>query len=291
MSMAPDDLFGAVRDVAIVALLARHWPGPGARHAMVGPLAGFLLQARLDPARVVRIIKVAATIAKDPDVQDRVDFANSTAKTFAAGSAVTGGPKLAEELGEDVVAKMRTWLKGVDEDALVLDPRDPMRSARLFIEREHTMENVMALRHQAGVFYRYEGAYHEREEARLRAELYRFLEPAQYLSKEGIKPFKPTKSKVENILDALRGLTNLPASQASPCWLHPADLDARDLLACRNGLLHLPTRTLHPLTPHFFALNALDFDYDPNAPNPEAWLDFLAQLPRFSDDDPLFSRG
>jgi len=41
-----------------------------------------------------------------------------------------------------------------------------------------------------------------------------------------------------------------------------------------NGILHLPTRELHPLDPSLFALNALAFDFDPAATCP-AWLAFL----------------
>jgi putative DNA primase/helicase len=54
------------------------------------------------------------------------------------------------------------------------------------------------------------------------------------------------------------------------------------MLPCRNGLLHLPTGKLLPPTPRFFSPNALDYDYDPNAPEPRLWLRFLAEL--WSDD-------
>jgi hypothetical protein len=65
MHVLADILGTSVRDVAIAALLARHWP-TSARHHMVGPLAGFLCQGRVD--QVVRIVRVAATIAGEPVV-------------------------------------------------------------------------------------------------------------------------------------------------------------------------------------------------------------------------------
>jgi putative DNA primase/helicase len=49
-------------------------------------------------------------------------------------------------------------------------------------------------------------------------------------------------------------------------------------VSCTNGILHLPTRKLLQHTPAFFSLNALDFDYGPNAPKPAEWLKFLSQL-------------
>lgn len=118
LTMTAEDLYAAVRSVAIAALLARHWPGPGARHAAVGHLAGFLSQGGVDSPTVVEIIKAAATIAADPDLHDRVNFASNTVAKFRAGENVTGGPKLAEFIGDDVVAKMRGWLKLADLDAI-----------------------------------------------------------------------------------------------------------------------------------------------------------------------------
>lgn len=51
-----------------------------------------------------------------------------------------------------------------------------------------------------------------------------------------------------------------------------------ELVACANGLLHLPTRELMPHTPEFFGLNALDFDYHLGAAQPDQWLKFLNQI-------------
>lgn len=111
-------LHACVREVALAALLARHWPGSGARHTLAGLLAGFLLHAGLDGPAVTRIIKTAAIIAKDSDVADRLTFVASTCAAHANGQPVTGGPTLADTVGEDVVSKMRGWLKCKDTDAI-----------------------------------------------------------------------------------------------------------------------------------------------------------------------------
>jgi putative DNA primase/helicase len=44
----------------------------------------------------------------------------------------------------------------------------------------------------------------------------------------------------------------------------------------------MPTRELYPATPDFWSYNALDFDFQPDAAEPEEWLSFLQQL--WSDD-------
>jgi putative DNA primase/helicase len=119
------------------------------------------------------------------------------------------------------------------------------------------------------------------DELAVRSRLYRFMEPAKRWTDSEIPelvPFKPTRAKVENALDALRAVCNLPASFAAPCWLKPQGQDPLDLMACQNGLLHLPTRELLPSTPHLFTLNGINFAFDPKAPRPEHWLRFLGEL-------------
>ena len=47
-----------------------------------------------------------------------------------------------------------------------------------------------------------------------------------------------------------------------------------DTVSLGNGLFHIPTKTLLPHTPAFFTLNALPFEYQPDATCPE-WQHFL----------------
>jgi hypothetical protein len=113
-----EDLLASVRYVATATLLAKHYPGAGARHHFAGHLAGFLASAKVPDFLIIEVIRVAATLAGDPDVHDRVTFAQGTLAKFAAGVPITGGPKLAECVGPDVVAKLRGWYRLVDTDAL-----------------------------------------------------------------------------------------------------------------------------------------------------------------------------
>jgi putative DNA primase/helicase len=50
------------------------------------------------------------------------------------------------------------------------------------------------------------------------------------------------------------------------------------MLPLANGLLHLPSRELYPLTPDYFGLTASDVAFDPDAPEPKHWLAFLSDL-------------
>jgi putative DNA primase/helicase len=162
-----------------------------------------------------------------------------------------------------------------------------MPAARTFTERFHMDGNVLALRHQGGAFYRHRGAgYQDVDEYEVRAWLYTFLEKALawQFPKDRNKdpepgPFKPTKPKVENLLDALRAVCNLPTSCMAPYWLEgDCKLDPYEILPCSNGLLHIPTRTLLPPSARFFTLNGLNFGYSPAAAQPTNWFSFLREL-------------
>jgi putative DNA primase/helicase len=92
---------------------------------------------------------------------------------------------------------------------------------------------------------------------------------------------------------ALTSLVVIDGSAEQPCWLDggpvkqwaPLDghVPAHELLACRNGLLHLPgwadgKPSLLPPTPRLFTPTALPYDFDPDAPEPVEWLAFLSKL-------------
>jgi putative DNA primase/helicase len=84
---------------------------------------------------------------------------------------------------------------------------------------------------------------------------------------------------VSNVLDGLRGASQLDGAIAAPAWLdHVLGPPAEEIVACTNGLLHLPTRHLAPHTPAFFSHNALAFAFERGAFEPRQWLEFLDQL-------------
>ena len=116
----------------------------------------------------------------------------------------------------------------------------------------------------------------------MRAALYGFLDCAMTVNdrKEQVA-FNPTKNKVANVLEATGAEAQLPRRILPPAWLAGAPQNAplpEDLIVCRNGMLHLPSRRMLPHSPLFFNLNSLPFDYDPKASTPQQWLNFLASI-------------
>jgi putative DNA primase/helicase len=94
-----------------------------------------------------------------------------------------------------------------------------------------------------------------------------------------LEPIKPNARKVSNVLDALQGVANLDDDVLPPAWLDGrAEPPPNEIVPLRNGLLHLPSRVLMEPTPALFTLNGLPFDFDPDAPEPDAWLDFLDSI-------------
>lgn len=162
---------------------------------------------------------------------------------------------------------------------LVLDPTNPMDSARRFVESEYVFQGHRVLHHQAGEFFHWTGScYPSRSEEELRADLYRFLEKAKRPAGEKLTEYKPNRARVGDALDAVRAVTNLPGNVSAPAWLDAPEASASGFLSCRNGILHLPTRDLLPHSPKFFIRHSLPTEYRPDAPPPAGFHAFLRDL-------------
>jgi hypothetical protein len=158
-----------------------------------------------------------------------------------------------------------------------ISPAAPYDTAKLFLRVLFTTpEGRSTLQRHRGGFYLWNGAaYPEADEADIRARVYEFLDQCvvMVLNRETKEwetvPVTPNRRSVNDLLDALCSVALLPHQITPPSWLEQvADCDPNDIIACANGLLHLPTLTLIPHTPVFFSHNALDYPFEPNAPVP-----------------------
>ena len=166
----------------------------------------------------------------------------------------------------------------------VIDTRASLDVARLFQRGLVTP----ALHHRRD-FFEWDGSsWLDADEDMLIARVFEFLDGHQCFNAKGnVIPVKPDSRMVGNVLNALRATGQIDKSADPPLWLDDwaFPFDGRvtgpppqELIACVNGLLHLPTKRLLPHTPAYFNRNALDFAYDPKAPPPKPWLSFLDQV-------------
>ena len=162
-------------------------------------------------------------------------------------------------------------------DGLILNPKDPRKSARAWMVREQLESRVWFIDSE---FYVWESpAYRVMPVDELRSRLGAFLDHCvkqASATNTSLMPFQPTRDDIALVVDALRQLTYRKA--VSPSWLVERHRDPRDCVLCANGILHVPSGTLDALTPEFFSVNALNFAFDANAPEPMHWLRFLDTL-------------
>jgi putative DNA primase/helicase len=266
-----------VRNGCIAIQIARFFPNKGARHEGRLPLAGFLLSLPITEDEV-RKIGIGVMRLVNGDESDWDTVLNATAKKKQDGKRIESRNKLATLLGPkgaEITDLIRGWFAAAapEED----DEEAPRDSAALFLAEKYSVmegdKSVSTLYFQQGTFYQYQGvAYREYEMSLARKDVYLHFESA-------------TKKQVDEMIDALKAFAALSKSAQSPCWLNGGgQLDPKDILVCRNGLLHVPTRTLLPATPSFYSFNQIGLDYNSNAAAPTRFLKFLDSL--FPKGDP-----
>jgi putative DNA primase/helicase len=165
--------------------------------------------------------------------------------------------------------------------SMLPSPSSPLQVARCFVQANCLYDDKteeLTLRYWGGSYWSWCGTHWIEIFARnVRARLYAFTEHATYINAEmEVKEWSPTRRKIDDLLDALSAIIGLPEDFEQPGWI-----DGREtgpIVAVANGLLDLKTRQLYPHTPLYFGGISVQFDYDPNAPEPKRWLGFLGDL-------------
>ena len=157
--------------------------------------------------------------------------------------------------------------------------RDHMERARIY--RQMQQPNLL---HYRDDFYDYEaGRYATIEDGTVKAALYRFLDSCQKVIQRNGKsvpvPFEPNTTSVSETINALEAVAHLRSTVEQPSWLDGrAGPDPSQLVSFPNGILDLGTNQFTPPDPALFTPHGVAFDYDPNAPTPAEWLNFLNQI-------------
>lgn len=88
---------------------------------------------------------------------------------------------------------------------------------------------------------------------------------------------KATRTRVTDVLDALRAVTHVSDSIEPSVYLSSREQVPRGVIALRNGILDLKTAELHAPSPDLFTLAALPVDFDLTADCPN-WRRFLEDI-------------
>ena len=156
----------------------------------------------------------------------------------------------------------------------------PFDMAQVFVKLRHMVGEERAIIHQGGEFQIWDGTrYRDESVYSINAELYPFIKSANQ-NAGGVAPITPKRQIIEEVVHALRAYVNVPDGTDMPGWLNPkhAPFPAKEVVACKNTLLHVPTMTTVPHTPNFYSSASLGYAYDPDAPEPKQWLKFLSEV-------------
>ncbi len=149
---------------------------------------------------------------------------------------------------------------------------DPGKQAERFLESTE-LDGVYRLRFWRGSFYYWTGgAYKELQLSEVRGRVVEFLDKSF---------FRLTAPSTNNVLDIIKAKCRLPQFVEPPAWIGENEMwPPNEILVAKNTLVHLPSfidgqPATWPLTPKFFTLSALDYNFNPDAPAPARWLQLL----------------
>lgn len=165
----------------------------------------------------------------------------------------------------------------------------PLRIAEAFLAHHYVRDNKLHLRWHAGEWFHFVGTHYEvLPIAILRAQLWRFCDGLRIANSDSLKV---SPRIVSEVLDGMPS-RNLIIEGDRPQWITtpPTPMPIHQLAVCQNGILHIPDRTLVPSTPELFTTTSLPFAYDPDAPKPTRWLQFLTELWPDDQESPLALR-
>ena len=155
--------------------------------------------------------------------------------------------------------------------------------AQEWLRRTKTVDGKLLLRTFRKGFIEFDGrCYQDIPDEQIHGQAYNFLAGKSFIgADQSIKTYKPTRSKLYDILDACNSFC--PIDKPSPSWLtddeHP---DPIRLIVFQNGILDVNDYiegkvTLHNPTPDLFTFTVLPYDFNEDLES-KFWEDFLGDI-------------
>lgn len=209
--------------------------------------------------------------------------------TPAEAASKVPAPSTPASPAKPKAAKPKTPTIANPSTGLIEAVDDERRLARLYVDKNHAHPDRPAILHWRGAYHAWrDGAWRILDESTLRAGITGAtkseFESVALATGEPIG--KVPRSLVGDIENMLKSMTIVSEHDIKdqPEWLGVPGPAPMECLNCRNGILHIPsyvergrTALVQP-TPNFFTPYVLDYPFVPDAPRPDAWLDFLESI-------------
>jgi putative DNA primase/helicase len=188
------------------------------------------------------------------------------------------GPDAVLQRYDSAKSYKRKSKRSPPQEFVLPPPGVPMAVAREFVAKCCRADGAETIRRWRGGWWLWRTSHwQEVDDRAVRAVLYKFTEFAFYLNADmDVCPWAPNRHRIGDLLEALSAVVFLAADINQPTWLDGRETGT--IVATANGLLDIERGRLYPHSPLFLNGTAVPFDYDPDAPQPEKWLAFLAKL-------------
>lgn len=174
---------------------------------------------------------------------------------------------------------------------LILSPKHTLTTAEAYLAEFNQHPEGRTLHRYGGALFEWRGnRYVEIEQEWVEQRVQQWLDRAVRMSLDKRNgqiervDFESNPRTLRDAVESIASLVHLPAQTVSPSWLDGGQgrPPALELLPCKSLNVHLPTGRVVPATPALFTLNAIEFDYDADAPLPIRWFQLLKEP--FGDD-------
>jgi putative DNA primase/helicase len=168
-----------------------------------------------------------------------------------------------------------------EQPEMLPPPENPMAVAQFFVRQCCTNKatDLLTLHYWRGGWWTWQKTHWKEVKGdHVRSILYHFTERASYFKAIIPVPWRPTRRKIGDLLEALTAICILADDIDQPGWLIENANSGDTIVSVRNGLLDVGRRHLLPHTPNYFNQTSVPFDYQPYAHMPENWFRFLGEI-------------
>jgi putative DNA primase/helicase len=195
-----------------------------------------------------------------------------------------GDPRIAEEVRRFTEGQQQRIAEDNERNPMLPSLRtNPFGAATILLDHYFSKDGVRLLVYYREDWYQYKNhrwalvAKKDVESA-----LYKRLLLCRQVDAEGeIHDFVTSKPNLDTIYFQIEKNETIPSDLAVPCEREPdgswREVDGQGWMVCRGEIVDMLSGKSKP-TLHTFVPNGADWRYDPDAPVPERWRQFLAEL-------------